>query len=99
MKTNYDTIKALVRTEKSTALLEPQSKYLFLVNKYANKVQIKSAVEQIYKVKVKNVRTYISSGKLKRVRYQLGYTSDIKKAIVTLKDGQKIALAKEETEK
>ena len=93
MNTYYDIIKALVRTEKSTALLEPENKYLFLVNMCANKIQIKSAVEQIYKVKVRDVRTFISRGKLKRVRYQLGHTSDIKKAIVTLKEGQKIETA------
>ncbi len=84
-----DIIKALIRTEKST-VYEPQGKYLFLVNKSANKIQIKQAVEQLYKVKVKNVNTFISLGKLKRVRYQLGRTPDFKKAIVTLKQGQKI---------
>ena len=85
----YDIIKALVRTEKST-LYEPQSKYLFLVEKRANKIQIKSAVEQIYKVKVQDVNTAIYPGKLKRVRYQLGKTPDFKRAVVTLKEGQKI---------
>ncbi|MFA5276132.1 MAG: 50S ribosomal protein L23 [Candidatus Omnitrophota bacterium] len=84
-----NTIKALIRTEKSS-LKEPEGKYLFLVNNSANKIQIKAAVEQLYKVKVKCVNTYVSFGKLKRVRYQLGRTPDIKKAIVTLKKGQKI---------
>lgn len=87
-----DTIKALVRTEKAT-LYEPDGKYLFLVNKSANKIQIKQAVEQLYKVKVKHVNTFVSIGKLKRVRYQLGRTPDVKKAIVTLKAGQKIEAA------
>ncbi len=87
-----DIIKALIRTEKST-VYEPKGKYLFLVNKSANKIQIKQAVEQLYKVKVKNVNTFISLGKLKRVRYQLGRTPDFKKAIVTLKTGQKIEVA------
>ncbi len=88
---NYaqDIIKALVRTEKST-LSEPNGKYLFLVNPSANKIQIKRAVEQVYKVKVNDVNTFVSAGKLKRVRYHLGRTSDLKKAIVTLKEGQKI---------
>jgi len=93
MITSYDIIKALVRTEKSTSLLEPQVKYLFLVSKSANKIQIKSAIEQIYKVKVKDVNTFISRGKMKRVRYQLGRAPDFKKAIVTLKAGQKIETA------
>jgi len=84
-----DIIKSILRTEKSTAN-EPQGKYLFLVANFANKIQIKRAVEELYKVKVKEVNTFISSGKLKRVRHQLGRTSDTKKAVVTLKEGQKI---------
>jgi len=82
-------IKALLRTEKST-LSEPEGKYLFLVNTAANKIQIKAAVEQSYKVKVKAVNTFVAQGKLKRVRHQLGRTPDLKKALVTLKAGQKI---------
>lgn len=89
MTLSYDIIKALIRTEKST-LREPEGKYLFLVNIKANKLQIKRAVEDTYKVKVKEVNTHICHGKLKRVRYQLGLTTDTKKAIVTLKEGQKI---------
>jgi len=92
MKIHYDIIKALIRTEKSTAY-EPLGKYLFLVDKSSNKIQIKQAVEQIYKVKVKDVNTFILRGKLKRVRYQVGKTPDFKKAIVTLKEGQKIDTA------
>ena len=69
MISSYDIIKSLLRTEKST-MYEPQGKYLFLVDKSANKIQIKRAVEEIYKVKVKNVNTFISRGKMKRVRYQ-----------------------------
>jgi large subunit ribosomal protein L23 len=92
MSHSYDIIKSLIRTEKST-LYEPQSKYLFLVNNAANKIEIKRAVQELYKVKVKNVNTFISSGKLKRVRHQLGRTPDLKKAIVTLKKGEKIEVA------
>lgn len=90
MISSHNIIKALLRTEKSAALYEPKGKYLFLVDRSSNKVQIKRAVEEIYKVKVKDVNTFISPGKLKRVRYQVGRTPDIKKAIVTLKEGQKI---------
>lgn len=89
MITSYDIIKSIIRTEKSTRY-EPQRKYLFLVDRSSNKIQIKRAVEEIYKVKVCAVNTLVSSGKLKRVRYQLGRTPDVKKAIVTLKEGQKI---------
>ncbi|MCX5714922.1 MAG: 50S ribosomal protein L23 [Candidatus Omnitrophica bacterium] len=86
----YDIIKSLLRTEKSTAHYEPIAKYLFLVEKSANKIQIKRAVEEIYKVKVKDVNIMISPGKAKRVRYHLGRTPDLKKAVVTLGAGQKI---------
>jgi large subunit ribosomal protein L23 len=82
-------IKAILGTEKS-ARSEAHSKYLMLVDKCANKIQIKRAVEEIYKVKVSDVNTYVSKGKLKRVRRQEGRTPDVKKAVVTLKEGQKI---------
>ena len=89
MITCYDIIKTLIRTEKGT-FLEPQRKYLFLVNNHSTKIQIKKAVEEIYKVKVLDVNTVIVPGKSKRVRQEFGYTSDWKKAIVTLKEGEKI---------
>lgn len=92
MNTAQDIIKALLRTEKAT-LYEPQGKYLFLVDYDANKIQIKQAVQQLYKVKVIAVNTFISLGKLKKVRYQLGRTPDLKKAVVTLKPGEKIVEA------
>jgi len=85
-------IKALLQTEKSSTYL-PKGKYLFLVNNSANKIEIKKAVEQVYKVKVKDVNTFVSMGKLKRVRHQLGRTIDTKKAVVTLAAGQKIEVA------
>ncbi len=85
-------IKALLTTEKSS-MYQPLNKYLFLVINSANKIQIKKAVEQLYKVKVKNVNTFVSFGKLKRVRQQLGRMTDSKKAVVTLVAGQKIEVA------
>lgn len=92
MKSAYEIIKSLIRTEKATNINEPQGKYLFLVDFRSNKIQIKRAVEEIYKVKVKEVNTYVSLGKLRRVRYQLGKAADTKKAIVTLKAGDKIEI-------
>ena len=89
MITCYDIVKNLVRTEKSTSL-EPQRKYLFRVATTATKVDVKRAVEEIYKVKVDAVNTTLVPGKLKRVRQKAGYTSNWKKAIVSLKEGQKI---------
>ena len=91
MITSFDIIKALVRTEKST-LQEPFRKYYFLVAKNANKVQIKEAIEDIYKVLVADVNTYIIRGKMKAVRHQKGKTPDFKRAVVTLQEGHKIDL-------
>lgn len=92
MKSPYNIIKSLVRTEKETELLLPFNKYVFLVSMDANKIEIKRAVEEIYKVKVDTVNTNIRRGKQRRVRYQLGLTPDEKRAIVTLKEGHKIDL-------
>ncbi len=89
---SYDIIKTLLRTEKST-VSEEKGKYLFLVDKAANKMQIKHAVEEIFKVKVKAVNTYILAGKTKRLRAQTGKTPDVKRAIVTLQAGHKIDTA------
>ena len=89
MITSFDIIKTMIRTEKGT-FLEPKRQYLFQVNNKSTKNQIKKAVEEIYKVKVQDVNTGIMPGKAKRVRHQLGYTNDWKKAIVTLKEGEKI---------
>ena len=86
---SYDVIKTLIRTEKGTTL-EPDRQYLFHVDKQATKIAIKKAVEEIYNVKVQGVNTMVNPGKKKRVRQQLGYTPDWKKAIVTLKEGSKI---------
>jgi large subunit ribosomal protein L23 len=92
MKTSYDVIRTILRTEKGTTF-EPEGKYFFHVAKAANKIQIKKAIEEIYKVKVKDVNTVVAPGKRKRVRQDFGHTPDWKKAIVTLKEGQKIEVA------
>ena len=88
----YLILKTLLRTEKG-ASQAGVNKYSFAVRKNANKIQIKQAVEEIYKVKVIDVNTQVVPGKSKRVRYQVGMTPEWKKAIVTLKDGQTIDLA------
>jgi len=89
MKNPHDIIKGLLRTEKGS-VLQPFNKYLFWVDKTSNKVEIKRAIEDIYKVKVADVNTIMSRGKLRRVRYKIGKTPDWKKAVVTLKEGSKI---------
>jgi len=91
MKDSYNIIVSPMRTEKGTNQLV-FNKYLFWVAKNANKIEIKKAVEDIYKVKVDKVNTIIVRGKKKRVRYKEGKTADWKKAMVTLKEGEKIDL-------
>ena len=78
-------------TEKSTALME-QGKYTFRVPLAATKVQIRQAVEQIFKVKVLNVNTVRVFGKTKRMGKYVGKRSDYKKAIVKLAEGNTIPL-------
>ncbi len=92
MTSSHAILNSLLRTEKGVRQ-QAADKYFFSVMKNANKIQIKKAVEDIYKVKVLSVNTQVAPGKLKRVRTQLGKTPDWKKAVVTLKTGQKIDLA------
>ncbi len=89
MITSYDLIKTLLRTEKGIRL-EKNRQYLFQVSSRSNKTQIKKAVEEIYNVKVASVNMSVVPGKRKRVRQDFGHTAAWKKAIVTLKEGQKI---------
>jgi len=90
MKSSYSIVKSLLRTEKGSERLLILNKYIFWVAMDANKIEIKKAVEDIYKVKVGSVNTLMMRGKQRRVRYQIGKTPDRKKAIVTLKEGHKI---------
>ena len=87
-----DVIQTILRTEKGT-LLEPRRKYFFAVAVGSNKIQIRQAVEQLYNVKVQRVNTCLMHGKLRRLRAQLGRRPDWKRAIVTLRDGDKIETA------
>jgi large subunit ribosomal protein L23 len=86
---HYDVIRSPVITEKSTAASE-QDKVIFKVARTATKGGIKAAVEALFKVKVKSVNTLVRKGKKKRFRGILGQQSDIKRAIVTLEEGQSI---------
>ena len=83
-------IKPIV-TEKSTALMEDR-KSTFRVPLFATKIQIRQAVEQIFKVKVQAVNTMRYEGKMKRLGRTQGRRSDWKKAVVTLKPGETIEL-------
>ena len=86
----YEIIQEPLITEKIARESEKLGKYAFRVHPDANKKQIKAAVEKIFNVHVVRVNSLNNSGKWRRVRYQPGQTSDWKKAIVTLKSGEKI---------
>ena len=89
---HYDTILSPVITEKATVLSE-QNKVVFRVAPNATKDEIASAVEELFKVRVVKVNTMNTKGKTKRFRGHLGRRSDVKKAIVTLQEGQTIDIA------
>ena len=89
---HYDTIIAPLITEKATLLTE-QNKVVFKVAEDATKDEIAAAVEELFKVKVVKVNTLITKGKTKRFRGILGRRSDVKKAIVTLQEGQTIDIS------
>ena len=84
----YDIIKRPVLTEKSYAGV-PNKTYTFEVDKRANKVEIKRAVEEIFGVQVAKVTTAMMKGKLKRQGRTQGHTPDWKKATVSLKSDSK----------
>jgi len=77
-------------TEKSTQQKETNNQYVFEVHRDANKIEIQSAVERLFKVKVSQVRTSNVLGKVKRVGRKYGKRQDWKKATVTLKEGDRI---------
>lgn len=86
----YSVIKKPVVTEKSTVARDEGNKYIFEVDRRATKVDIRNAVEKIFKVKVITVRTMNFLGKKKRVGKTIGSRSDWKKAVVTLASGNTI---------
>ena len=87
-----DIIKSIVITEKSSAMAEDGKTYVFKVDKRANKIQIKMAIEETFGVKVKNVNTLNTKPKNKRVGRYTGQTKTYKKAIITLVDGASIEM-------
>ena len=86
---HYDTIVAPIITEKST-LASENNQVVFKVAGDATKPQIKAAVEALFNVKVKAVNTTITKGKVKRFKGKLGTRRDVKKAYVTLVEGNTI---------
>ncbi len=86
---HYDVVLAPVITEKATVLSE-QNKVVFRVADDATKPEIAEAVAELFKVEVVKVNTVITKGKTKRFRGRMGRRVDVKKAIVTLAEGQSI---------
>jgi large subunit ribosomal protein L23 len=89
---HYDVIVSPAITEKSTMASE-QNQVVFNVAKKATKPEIKAAVETLFGVKVTAVNTLVRKGKVKRFRGTVGRQSDVKKAVVTLADGDSIDVA------
>jgi large subunit ribosomal protein L23 len=92
MKDARSIVRKVLITEKGTVLREMRNQYFFEVARDSNKIEIKRAIETIFRVKVDSVRTMQLRGKMKRQGRFVGKRSDWKKAIVTLKPDQKIEL-------
>jgi large subunit ribosomal protein L23 len=86
----YSVIKKPVVTEKSTIAREEENKYLFEVDRKATKIEIRDAVEKIFKVSVVDVNTINMSGKRKRMGRIIGRRRNWKKAVITLAPGSSI---------
>ena len=89
MRTDYDIIRRPIITEKAT-LASENGGVVFEVSMGSNKIEIKNAVENLFKVKVKAVNTSITKGKRKRFRGRMGRQRDIKRAYVMLEEGNTI---------
>jgi large subunit ribosomal protein L23 len=90
MKEAHEIIKRPLITEKSTKLKEANNQIAFVVDPQANKIEIRQAVEKLFRVKVLRVQTMNLVGKRKRYGRYLGWKPDWKKAIVTLQEGDRI---------
>ncbi len=91
MKSPYAILKTLILSEKISREMERANRYCFKVDPSANKIEIKQAVEQAFKVHVERVNTLNRKGKRKRQRTaRYGRTSGHKRAVVTLRPGDKI---------
>ena len=87
---SFDVIKTVRLTEKGTRQGEKYNQYTVVADRRATKPQIRAAVQELFKVKVTKVNTLVTKGKTKRFRGRPGRRSDVKKAIVTLAEGQSI---------
>lgn len=90
---NFDVIKTVRLTEKGTRQSDLFNQYTVIADRRANKTQIRKAIEELFKVSVLRVNTLNVRGKFRRQRTaQAGQEADWKKAIITLKEGEKISL-------
>jgi large subunit ribosomal protein L23 len=86
----YDVIKKPLISEKTTIEKDVKNVVSFVVDRNANKIEIKAAVEKLFKVEVSDVNTVNMAGKVKRVGKNIGKRSNWKKAYVTLKEGSNV---------
>ncbi len=91
-KNPRDIIIEPVVSEKSYDLIEHQNTYTFIVDPRSNKTEVKQAIQAIFDVDVIRVNTQNRKGKVKRTGYKVGKRKDIKRALVTLAEGQSIDL-------
>ena len=87
---SFDIVKTVRLTEKGTRQGEKFNQYTIVADRRATKPQIRHAVQELFKVKVTKVNTVVTKGKTKRFRGRPGRRSDVKKAVVTLAEGQSI---------
>jgi large subunit ribosomal protein L23 len=90
----YHIVKKALITEKSTIAKDENNKYVFAVDRRANKIEIGKAVEKLFRVRVVDVHVMNVAGKKKRVGRVIGQKSDWKKAVVTLAPGSNIEIFK-----
>jgi large subunit ribosomal protein L23 len=90
LRDQYTIVRSPLLSEKGSDLGESQNQYFFRVAIDANKIEIRRAIERLYKVKVASVNTMRMSGKRKQLRRKVGRKPDWKKAVVTLKEGHTI---------
>lgn len=90
MKDPFDIVKRPVVTEKSNLMTEGKNKVVFQVAAQANKIEIKKAISSIFNVEVLDVHTVSMRGKKRRLRFKEGKRPDWKKAVITLREGDKI---------
>ncbi len=94
MREAHQIIRRPLITEKGTELKNQANHYLFEVARDANKIEIKRAIESLFRVKVLQVRTISVQGKVKRVGRYVGRTPNWKKAVATLKEGDSIEFSR-----